>query len=168
MVAPSSNFKVSEKVVEFNDIVEQTYYFEQSAYELNKKIEKNKAYLLNNFGKNRRVDVRVDSKTAFTAMRETHTDIEIYREQLRKTLTKEQYGKVVDKTVTITNLSGLISMLKGYGVPPKHFKEFIKSTEEVNMEKLDQLMEIGEISMEHLQGCYKADFKEDVKIRKTP
>lgn len=159
--------KLAEIVGEFNDYVEQTYYFEQKAADLNKKITKNKVYLSKNFGSKKRIDVRVDENTAFVATKEVKTHIEMYRDQLRKALPKETYKKAVDKTVSIKNLNGLIKMLKGYGVPPKQFKEFLDVTEEVNMEKLDQLIEIGEVDMEKLQGCYKVDFDEDIKIRKT-
>lgn len=158
---------VVKEVVSLNDIIEQTYYLEQKVYELNKKIEANKVTIKKRFKDKTSLVARVDEDLEFTAVKNTNVKLEFYIDQLQKTLTKEQFNKVIEKTVVVDDLDGLIKTLKWYGVPPKEFKTYISTIKKVDEGRLDSLIEIGEIEAADLQGCYKAEFSEEIKIKKT-
>ena len=151
----------------FNDIVEQTFYFEQKVYEWSKKVRDNKILISKSMGRKNRLDVRIDNDLSFGVIKEKDTKIDFYSDQLKQNLDKKRYSEVVNKVLTIDDLSGLIKMLKKYGVPPKEFKKFISSEDYVDLEKIERLIEIGELEIKDLQGCYKAEFDEEIKIRKN-
>lgn len=151
----------------FNDIVEQTFYFEQKVYEWSKKVRDNKILISKSMGRKNRLDVRIDNDLSFGVIKEKDTKIDFYSDQLKQNLDKKRYSEVVNKVLTIDDLSGLIKMLKKYGVPPKEFKKFISSEDYVDLEKIERLIEIGELEIKDLQGCYKAEFNEEIKIRKN-
>lgn len=151
----------------FNDIVEQTFYFEQKVYEWSKKVRDNKVLISKSMGRKNRLDVRIDDDLSFGVIKEKDTKIDFYSDQLRQNLDKKRYSEVVNKSITIDDLSGLIKMLKKYGVPPNEFKKFISSEDYVDLEKIERLIEIGELEIKDLQGCYRAEFNEEIKIRKN-
>ena len=159
--------KLGKMVEGFNDIVEQTFYFEQKVYEWSKKVRDNKILISKSMGRKNRLDVRIDNDLSFGVIKEKDTKIDFYSDQLKQNLDKKRYSEVVNKVLTIDDLSGLIKMLKKYGVPPKEFKKFISSEDYVDLEKIERLIEIGELEIKDLQGCYKAEFNEEIKIRKN-
>lgn len=154
-------------ITTINDIVEQTYYFEQKVYEMNQKVNKNKSAISKALGRKNRLDIKVDDQTEFSAIKETKVNIEFFPDKLKATLDKEMYEKVIDKHVGIRNLEGLISMLKEYGVPPKRFKDYLEVKHEVSNEKIDHQIEMGNIDIENIAGCYKVDFDEEIRVKKT-
>lgn len=154
-------------IEELNDIIEQTYYFEQKLYEWGKKVEKNKGIISKSMGKKDKVDVVVDEKTQFKAVKKITTNIDFFPDKLKTTLSKETYDKIIKKTVTVDDLNKLVVMLKSYGVPSKEFKKFITVASEIDVEEVDNLIEMGEINIEDIQGCYKVEFEEDIKVYKT-
>lgn len=154
-------------VASFNDIVEQTYYYEQQVYELTKKLERNKAQINKGLGRDKKASVLVDEQTAFKVEKKVHTHIEFFPERLKEKLVKEKYDKVINKTVLVNDLDGLVKMLKEHGVSPKKFKEYITVKTEVDIDKVDNLIEMDEITIEDINGCYKVDFDEDIRVFKT-
>jgi type 1 glutamine amidotransferase len=163
----SHSGKLKEQIANLNDVIEQTYYFEQKVFEWGNKVKVNKEKISKAMGNNKKLEVVVDEETAFKAVKTINTEVDFIPEKLKESLNKETFAKVVDKTVTINNLDGLIGMLKDYGVPPKRFKEFIKVKNDVSIEKIDNLIEMGEIEIEQIQGCYKVVFDEIIKVSKT-
>lgn len=163
----SNSEKLKEMVASLNDIIEQTYYFEQKVFEWSQKVKKNKDIINKSMGKRDKVNVIVDDRTAFNAVKKVQTNIEFFPDKLKENLDKEKYDKVVDKTVLVRDLDGLIRMLKEYGVPSKKFKDFINVRSEISVEKMDNLIEMGEIDINEIQGCFKVDYEEEVKVFKT-
>lgn len=158
--------KVIEELNTISDIAEQTFYYEQKIHEYQKKVEKNKAYISKKMGKNKRLKFSPDGEVYFAVQKEIKPTVEFYPEKVRAVLDKKVYENVVNKTVKINDLSGLIKLLKSYGVSPKKFKKFISVDEKIDTEKLDTLMTIGDIKFEELHGCYEAEFSENITIRK--
>lgn len=156
-----------KKLEELNDIIEQTYYFEQKVAEFQKKIEANKAKISQELGRKNRFEAKVDENTQFVVTKNVKTNLEFFEDQVQAKFDKKTYNKVINKTVVVENLSGLIKWLKRYGADPKEFKSYIKTIKEVDPHKIDQLIEIEEIKIEDLQGCYKVEFAEEIKVRKT-
>jgi NADPH-dependent 7-cyano-7-deazaguanine reductase QueF-like protein len=167
MSVQENAIKLSKKLEELNDTIEQTYYLEQKIFEYSKKVEANKAKISKELGKRSRFEARVDDQTMFTVSKNVNTNIEFFEDQLQAKFGKEMYNKIVNKTIVIENLPGLIKFLKRYGVDPKEFKTYLNTIKEVDVHKIDQLIEIDELKIEDLQGCYKVEFAEDIKVRKT-
>lgn len=162
VVSPSKRL-----ISNLNDVVEQTYHYEKTHYDLTQKIARNKLQLKKHLGRTDSMNVKIDDGSEFIVKRETDIKLEFFTDKLRKALDKNTFEQATDKRVLISDLDGLISVLKSYGVKPKDFKKFLTVEHEVNTEKLDHLIEIEEISVEDIQGCYKADFEEEIKIRKV-
>lgn len=164
----SNSPKLKEMVADLNDVIEQTYYFEQKVFEWSQKVSKNKEIIKKSMGNVNKIDVTIpDEKVAFRATKTVQTNIEFFPEKLKETLDKEKFAKVNNKTVVVNDLDGLVKMLKSYGIPPKQFKEFITVKNEISVEKIDNLIEMGEIEIDEIQGCYKVEFEEEIKVTKT-
>jgi hypothetical protein len=163
----SSSPKLRNMIASLNDIIEQTYYFEQKVFEWGNKVKANKEAICKAMGKKEKIDVVVDENTEFRATKSVQTDIEFFPDKLKESLPKEKYNKVIDKSITISDLDSLILMLKEYGVPAKKFKEYINVDSKVNVGKVDNLIEMGEIEIDEIQGCYKVEFSEQIKVSKT-
>jgi hypothetical protein len=163
----SQSTRLKEMVASLNDVIEQTYYFEQKVYEWSNKVKNNKNLINKSMGRNDKVDVVIDDQASFRATKVIKTHIDFFPDKLKESLSKELFERVNDKIVTVQNLDGLIKMLKEYGVPPKRFKDFITVKNEVSVEKIDNLIEMGEINIDNIQGCYKVEFEEDIKVTKT-
>ena len=81
--------------------------------------------------------------------------IEFDVEALEEKVDKELLNEFLDKKYVIINMQGLIKYLKSCGVNPKKFKKFIEVEKTVNKQKLDELSELGEITLDDLKGCYE-------------
>ena len=161
--------KLVKEIEGFNDIVEQTFYLEQKVNEHMKVINSNKNKISRQMGRKSKLDVRVDEQLAFTVYKDVETDIKFHVDQLAQTLDKDNYKRVTNKTLTIKNFNSLVKMLKNYGVDPREFKNFVDVKREANPEEIDHLIEIGELEIDKLQGCYTATFDETIKVnRKSP
>lgn len=68
---------------------------------------------------------------------------------------KEFCNEVINKQYSVNDMRGLIEMLKDYRVSPKEFKKFIIIQKTVNVARIEQLYELGEITMKDLDGCYE-------------
>lgn len=158
---------VGKKLADLHDIVEQTYYLEQKVFEWKRKIDDNKQLINKSLGRKNSLNVRVDDNLAFSVLKSTKLNIEFFPDQVRNKVSKEVYNKVVDKIVEIKDVDALIKTLKWYGVPPKEFKNHIKVSHKVDNEKIDNLIDLGQISIADIEGCYKVDFDEDIRVRKT-
>lgn len=154
------------KILETNDIVEQTYYLEQKIYEYTKTVNSNKAKISKSMGKRNNLNIKVDNDTEFFVTKNVKPEIEFFPEQLKKNLDKETYKKVSNKTVYVNDLKGLIKMLKSYGVSPKEFKKFISTSEEISKEEISRLIDIDEIGVEDILGCYDVKFNEEIRVKK--
>lgn len=81
-------------------------------------------------------------------------------DKLKKKLDKKVIKKIVTKKYTINDMNGLIEYLKECGVNPKKFKKFLTVDEELNEIELNRLYDLGEISKEQINGCYKMEMSE--------
>jgi hypothetical protein len=163
----SNSEKLKDMVAGFNDIVEQTYYFEQKLFEWGNKVKANKEKINKAMGKRDKVDVIVDEDTAFKAIKQVQTSIDFFPEKLKTSLSKEKFNSIAIKTVVVNDLDAMVAMLKDYGVPAKEFKRFITVNTEISVEKVDNLVEMGELEIDELQGCFKVEYEEQIKVIKT-
>lgn len=76
-------------------------------------------------------------------------------EKIREAFDKDFCNEVIDKQYIISDMDGLKTLLKKYGVNPKEFSKFLKIVETVNVGRLDQLYELGELKIEDMAGCYE-------------
>jgi hypothetical protein len=163
----SNSAKLKEMVAALNDIIEQTYHLEQTRFKIDNQIRGNKDKIIRAMGRSEKVDVVIDDSAAFRATKTTNTNIEFFPDKLKEILPKDVYKRVINKTVKINDVEGVIKFLKGYGVPAREFKNFISTDEAVSIEKIDNLIEIGEITIDSIQGCYKVDYEDILKVSKT-
>jgi hypothetical protein len=75
--------------------------------------------------------------------------------KLHKRLPKKLSDIVVRKRRIISDYPGLVKYLKSIGADPKIFKSFIETEYSVDNSSINQLSELGEISMDDLSGCYE-------------
>lgn len=157
---------MNKAIDEANDIAEQTYYLEQKVYEWNQIIVKNKEKLSSKLGKRSRWDITIDDNNKFSITKDIKANISFFIEKLAIKLDKERYRKIVNRTVTIKNLEGLIKLLKKNGIDPKEFKSYINISETPNTEAIDTMMELEELTVDELVGCYSVKFDEKINVKK--
>ena len=94
--------------------------------------------------------------------------IEWNMETLKQILDKEIFDEICIKKYTIIDYDGFVKYLKSLKADPKIFKNFVQCEKTMNQNKLDQLSELGEISIDDLEGCYTVINKEQyVRVTKT-
>ena len=76
---------------------------------------------------------------------------------MEKALGKVKSKKVINKTYLINDFNGLVTYLKECGVDPKVFKTFITVQKEVKKKSLEQMYELGEVTLEDIKGCYDVE-----------
>lgn len=80
--------------------------------------------------------------------------------KLKKVLSKNLLKKVVNKKYEITDIRGLTEYLKELDADPQIFKQFIAIEETINEERLDYLVEIGELEKSQIGGCFRVEVSE--------
>ena len=75
-------------------------------------------------------------------------------DKLEKKLGKEAAMNYIDKEYRINDIDGFISLCKSYGMKPTEVKKFINVEKSVNKTRLEQDEELGDISMDDVEGCY--------------
>lgn len=157
---------IENELTKLNDIVEQTFYYQQEEYKLRKKIEANKKVISKAMGSRKRINSRIDSELSFEVNKKIKTDIDFNATQLSQKLDKKLYKEATHREYQVVELAPLVKLLKSYGVPPKEFKKHIKTVDEVDKEALDHLLKEEKIGLEDLHGCYEASFEEEIYIKK--
>lgn len=82
------------------------------------------------------------------------TSIEWDAEKLERKLHKSVAKKVIKKKYSIADMKGLTEYLKSCGVDPKVFRKYLAIERTVDIKAIDQLGNIGEISVQQISGCY--------------
>ena len=125
----------------------------QDEYKLKKKMYEEK--ITKFLGKSQEKSYRFEnSNRRIKATFVENKKIEFNSEMIEQIIDKELFNEMVDKTYTISDYDGLVTYLKSIGANPKIFKEFIHCEKKVNKSKLNQLSELGDISLDDLEGCY--------------
>lgn len=75
-------------------------------------------------------------------------------DMVEQILDKELFNEICDKSYTIIDYNGMVKYLKSLGADPKVFKSFIHCEKAINKNKVDQLGNLGDLSMDDLEGCY--------------
>ena len=91
--------------------------------------------------------------------------IEYDVEKLYKQMDRKIFGKITDKKYYITNIEGLIELLKEHKVKPKEFKKYINPEIKVNTKKLQQAYDMGEVYNKDIEGCYTAKITKYVELK---
>lgn len=82
------------------------------------------------------------------------TSIEWDAEKLERKLPKSVARKVIKKKYSIADMKGLTEYLKSCGVDPKAFKRYLAIERTVDTKAVDQLGNVGELSVQQISGCY--------------
>src|SRR5690606_4966352 len=90
--------------------------------------------------------------------------IDYYPDKLKESMDPELFNEIVHKTYRISDMRGLIEMLKGYGVSAKEFKKFIQVDESVDKAAIRRLYDTGDIKRQDIKGCYSAKVVKSIKI----
>lgn len=81
---------------------------------------------------------------------------------------KELFNEICEKQYVIINYEGMVKYLKSLGAKPSEFKKYILCNKEIIKAKVDQLGELGDLSLDDLEGCYSvSESKSWVKITET-
>lgn len=124
-------------------------------------------FMFSNLGENNSFDITLDEEPNYYT---NHKHLGITRvrtkkiiwdiKKLKKQMPKQKLKKILNKTYTVSDMSGLVEYLKSCGVDPKKFKKYIIVEEEVDNKAVDNLSETGEITREDIKGCYKVELSE--------
>lgn len=83
-------------------------------------------------------------------------DIEKLTNRLKKTNdnSDEILSQIFDVKVIVSDISGFKKLLKEYGIKFKDVKPYLTIEKKVNEKKINELSEIGEMTMKDIEGCY--------------
>ncbi len=125
----------------------------QDAYKTNKKIYEDK--IKNIFGKKdlKTYDFK-ESNTYYKATLVEPKKIEFNADMIEQIVDKEIFDEICEKKYEIIDYVGMVEYLKTLGAKPKDFKKFIHCEKTINKNKVDQLGDLGDLSLDDLEGCY--------------
>lgn len=75
-------------------------------------------------------------------------------DMVQQVVEKDVFDQICDKKYALLDYEGLVEYVKSLGGSPKTFKSFIRCEKTINSNKLNQLSELGDISIDDLEGCY--------------
>lgn len=94
--------------------------------------------------------------------------IEFNTEMIEQIIDKDLFNEICDKKYEIIDYEGMVKYLKSLGASPKIFKKFIHCEKSINKFKLDQLSELGDITLDDIERCYTVSENSGyVKITET-
>lgn len=101
------------------------------------------------------VDVMTESSlTNVHVTRVQRVDVSYNARKLEAALGKDERKAVVKKRYVIEDFDGLVWYLKGCGVDPSIFKEFLSIERTVDEKELDRLWALGKIDEGQIVGTY--------------
>lgn len=148
-------------------LVEQTYHYEKTLFDLTNKVAKNKAQIKREMQRKDVLKISNAEGHEFRVENKPDVSLNFDMDKMRKTLDKETFERVTNKKVFINDINALIAMLKQYGVPPKKFKTFIEVEHAVDEEKLDHLIDIEDISVAEAQEFTSLEIEDVINIKKV-
>lgn len=102
----------------------------------------------------RRFGLKQNEAFLMSCKRVKPVSIKYDEEAMLRSLKKDEINALFDKSYEIIDMTGLIQLLKSYGVSPKQFKKFVTIKQTLSNEKLNHLYEIGVLALDDLKGCY--------------
>lgn len=97
--------------------------------------------------------------TTIAIKKVTKTNVEWFPEKVAEAIPEELSAGVIDKRYEVTSWQALVNAMKKYGVPANEVIPYIAVEKTVNVAALEQLNELGDVSQEDLEGCYKVNVK---------
>lgn len=95
-----------------------------------------------------------DGNKTFKATQVIKRSIQFDARALSRKLPKAAKREVILKSYRISDYRGLVSYLKQCNVDPNIFKKFIEVERSVDAKLLDKLIDIGEVELKDIEGCY--------------
>lgn len=89
-------------------------------------------------------------KATFVKSKKVNFDAEL----LQQKLDKELFNEICIRNYRVLDFDGLIKYLKSLGANPKEVKKYIYCEKTIDNKIVDQLSDVGDISLEDLEGCY--------------
>lgn len=102
----------------------------------------------------RRFGLKQNEAFLMSCKRVKPVSIKYDEEAMLKSLGEDEINALFDKSYEIVDMTGLIQLLKSYGVSSKQFKKFVSVKQSLSSEKLNHLYEIGVLTLDDLKGCY--------------
>lgn len=113
-------------------------------------------------------DKNSDSQFYYKATTVKPKKIEWKMDVLQQVLDRDTFNEICNKAYTIIDYDGFAKYLKSLKADPKIVKSFINCEKTMNQKMLDQLSQLGEISIDDLEGCYTVTDKEQyVRVTKS-
>lgn len=147
------------------NVIVETYKVKKNIDALNKQYNKYKNKIQKYFDENTNLEDSINAKGIIASKRQ-RVNITYDIVKLKKKLSKEIFNKIVDKTFIISDINGLVKLLKSKGIKYKEFMEFVNVNTVVNNIAINQAFEVGEITKDDLKGCFDAKITKYVDIRK--
>lgn len=88
------------------------------------------------------------------ATRVQPTTITFDVDKVEKKIGKKRAEAIITKEYTINDFQGLVKYLQSCGVNPRVFKKYIDVDKQIDKDKLDNLSELGLLSLDDLSGAY--------------
>lgn len=163
-----------QKKPDINEVVRSIFTAEQEIKAHEESIKKNKELLRRYFDNNPEIteisvamenyEVSGDLRMLSAKIAE-RVSISYDPDMIMKKLDKEICVELISKSYSISDISGLISLMKKYGVKPDEFKKYLIISKSVNVDRLKNLFAIGDVTLKDLAGCYVANISKSVSVK---
>lgn len=156
--------------MDIKDLIRETWHIGHQLEDLTKQYADNKLRIQKYFDKNdvKTINVELDDKIANgTSIVVTKTEaahIAYFMDVLKANLPKDTYDEIINKSYSINDIQGMISLVRKAGVDPVEFKKFIVTDTSINKERIKQLYDLGDITKDHLKNAYTAQIVKSIRI----
>ena len=108
---------------------------------------------------------RSASNDECTVYVQERTNIDYDIDALKQSLPRDQYDSFVVTEHSIDDWKGFCRLLKKHGLTAEEVRPFISIVRKVDQQKLNQMYEHGDISIQVLNGCYTATVKKSIVLK---
>lgn len=146
-------------------VIEETLSLEEQVGKMLLQVDENKKKIQSYFDENglKVLEVHTTNKKLIAKKHERAT-IKYDVEKLRGRLDKDVFNEVTKRTYTISDIDGLIKLIRSAGISASEFKSYINVDVKADTQRLKELYEVKEVTLKDLKGCYTATISKNIKI----
>jgi hypothetical protein len=151
------------------ELIKQTYEDAKQINALKKQYEENRKKI-EQFFDDKKIDelsVKYDGSlgnTQIIVRKIEQARINYFADKLKKKLDKEIFNEISTKQYEITDIKGLMKLLKNAGVSFKDFSKYVSITDVIDKNKIIELYDVGDITGKDLKGCFDATISKSIRI----
>lgn len=147
------------------DIAIRTHKLKREIAELTQEYEDNRSLLARYFDKTGKKSFTIDDNDEEFRVKKVETlYIKYDVEKLKERMDPDLFAEITTKTYIVDNMTMLKTFFKNQNIPAKTFKRWFRVDTQVDSKAINELFNLGSLSLEDLEGCYEATLKKRVDV----